>query len=146
MSIGDSHCVCVDLLNYVLTLALAAVARVRIQNPIVLDTSEPEPDVSVVRLRPDNYRSGKPQPADVFLIIEVADTTLGYDRNVKGPRYARNSIPEYWIVDLNSDTVLVHRNPQLDGTWASITNHIRGDTLDIAGLPGVTIAVADILP
>ena len=115
MPIGDPHCECVDLLTNLLTVALAALARVRIQNPVVLDTSLPVPDVSVVQKR--SYAGGKPQPADVFLIIEVADTTLSYDRNVKGPTYARNGIPEYWIIDLNSDTVLVHRNPQPDGTW-----------------------------
>jgi hypothetical protein len=146
MRIGDPHCACVDLLTYVLTVALAAVARVRIQNPVVLDTSEPEPDASVVRLRPDNYRGGKPQAADVLLIVEVADTTLSYDRTVKGPRYASNGIPEYWIVDLNSDVVLVRRDPQSDGTWAAVTPHGSGDTLTIAALPGVSIAVTEILP
>lgn len=146
MPIGDPHCVCVDLLTNLLVLVLAGRAWVRIQNPVVLDTSEPMPDVSIVQLRPDAYRGGKPQPADVFLIVEVADTTLAYDRNIKGPLYARNVIPEYWIIDLNSDTVLVHRNPQPDGTWATVTTHGRGDMLTVAALPTVTVAVADILP
>jgi hypothetical protein len=144
MTIGDPHCECVDLLNSVLTLALAGVARVRVQNPVVLDTSDPEPDVSVVRRR--SYRAGKPQSADVYLLVEVADTSLDYDRNVKGPLYARNGIPEYWIIDLNSDTVLVHRGPRPDGTWATTDARRRGDTLDLAALPGVSVPVADVLP
>jgi hypothetical protein len=146
MSIGIPHCACVDLVNFTLMLALATVARVRIQNPVVLDTTEPEPDASVVRHRADNYRTGKPEAVDVYLIVEVADTTLDYDRDVKGPTYARNGIPEYWIVDLNSNTILVHRDPRPDGTWADVATRRRGDTLEVAALPGVTIAVADILP
>jgi Uma2 family endonuclease len=65
---------------------------------------------------------------------------------VKGPRYARNGILEYWIVNLNNDTVHVHRGPQPDGTYTSVEQFARGATLTIAALPGVSVPVADILP
>lgn len=146
MTIGDRHCACCDLLNDVLHQVIGPRALVRIQNPVVLDILEPEPDVSVVVRRLDFYRSGKPRAADALLMVEVADTSLDYDRDVKGPLYARNKIPEYWIVNLNDDTVHVFRGPQADGTWASTQQLAGGGTLTIAALPGVSLAVNDVLP
>jgi Uma2 family endonuclease len=146
MTIGDAHCTCVDRCQDLLHDTIGRRGLVRIQSPIVLDVHEPEPDISVVHRRSDYYRSGKPQAADVLLLIEVADSSFDFDRDVKGPRYARNGIPEYWIVDLNTDTVLVHRGPQPDGTWATTEMRRRGDALAVAALPGVAVAVADILP
>jgi Uma2 family endonuclease len=146
MPIGDSHSACVDRLNFRFNLAVAGRALVRVQNPVILTDSEPEPDVSLAHFRPDFYQTGRPRPADVLLIIEVADSTPDRDRDVKGPLYANNGIPEYWIVDLNTDTVLVYRGPQPDGTWAITETRRRGDTLTITALPGVAVAVADILP
>jgi Uma2 family endonuclease len=146
MPIGDTHSACVDRLNWRLNRAAAGQTIVRIQNPVVLADSEPEPDVSLVGFRADFYETGKPRPADVRLIIEVADTTFERERDEKGPLYAENGIPEYWIIDLNSDTVLVHRDPQPEGAWANVITRHRGETLDMAALPGVTLAVADILP
>jgi Uma2 family endonuclease len=116
------------------------------QTAVRLQDSEPEPDVSVLRLSSDDYFTRHPDPSDVYLLIEVSDSSLDRDLDLKAPLYAENGIPEYWIIDLNSDTVLVHRNPQPDGTWATVTTHTRGDTLTIAALPNVTVAVADILP
>jgi Uma2 family endonuclease len=116
------------------------------QNPVHLADSELEPDVAVLAPNADDYEGSHPGPRDLFLLFEVADSSLDRDRDEKASLYAENGISEYWIVNLDDDIVLVHRNPQLDGTWASITTHVRGDTLDIASLPGVTIAVADMLP
>jgi Uma2 family endonuclease len=146
MAIGDSHSACVDRLNFRLNPVVAGRALIRVQNPVILADSEPEPDISLARFRPDFYETGRPRPADVLLIIEVADSTLIQDRDVKAPLYASNGIPEYWIVDLNSATVFVYRGPQPDGTWAVSETHRRGDTLTVAALPGVAVAVADILP
>jgi Uma2 family endonuclease len=146
MPIGDSHAACVDRLNRLFNRRTDDTVLVRSQNPVVLADSEPEPDLSLVRFRPDYYASGKPTPADTLLVIEVADTSLERDRDEKGPIYAENGIPEYWIVDLNSDTVLVHRGPRPDGAWGQVTTHSRGDTLTVAALPGVAVAVADLLP
>jgi Uma2 family endonuclease len=121
-------------------------AIIAIQNPIRLKDSQPEPDVSVLRPSSDDYFSHHPSPADVFLLIEVSDSSLDRDLDVKVPLYAENGIPEYWIVNFDDDLVIVHRGPRPDGTWATTDARHRGDTLDIAALPGVTVAVADILP
>ncbi len=116
------------------------------QNAVRLRDSQPEPDVSVLRISPDDYFSRHPVPADVILLIEVSDSSLDRDRDWKAPLYAENGILEYWIINLDDRTVLVHRGPQPDGTWTMVTPHGRGDTLTIAALPGVAVAIADILP
>src|SRR5262245_5832253 len=143
MPIGDPHIDCVDQLNYLLTGAIRGIARVSIQNPIHLADSEPEPDI-VLKRRPDaNSRYTKPDPPDVFLIIEVAESSLDYGRNVKRPLYAENGIVEYWIVNLIDRCLEVHRQPRPDGTYADMRTLRVGETIDIVALPGVTIAVAD---
>jgi Uma2 family endonuclease len=118
---------------------------VGVVNAIVLADSEPEPDFALYRFQDDFYTSGKPRPKDTFLVVEVADDSVEFQRDVKGSLYASNGICEYWVVDLTTDTVHVHRNPRPDGTWADVTTQHRGDTLTIAALPGVSVAVADIL-
>jgi Uma2 family endonuclease len=145
MSIGDDHAACVDRLNRLLNRAVGDAAIIRIQNPIRLRDSEPEPDVTLSRPRDDFYASGKPRAADILLAIEVADTTLDTDREVKGPLYAENGIPEHWIVNLNDASVEVHRQPRADGTYLDVRTLRRGDTIDVAALPGCAVAVDRIL-
>jgi Uma2 family endonuclease len=113
---------------------------------IALADSEPEPDLALYRYQDDFYASGRPRPEDTFLVIEVADDSLAFQRDVKGRLYAVNGVREYWIIDLDADTVLVHRDPRPDGTWATVSTHGRGDTLTVAALPTVTVGVSDILP
>lgn len=80
---------------------LAGLADIRIQEPIHLsDRSEPEPDIAVVRIDPHNYIDHHPTPEEVFLIVEVADTTLNYDRSKKAALYSSAEIVEYWVVDV----------------------------------------------
>jgi Uma2 family endonuclease len=144
--IGPRHAVCIGRLHRLFERRAGGAAVVRTQNPVTLADSEPEPDACLARPHPDEYLSGHPTPADTFLIIEVADTSLNYDRDVKGPLYASSGIPEYWLIDLNSDAVTVYRNPRPDGTWGDVTAHARGETLTVAALPGLAVAVADLLP
>jgi Uma2 family endonuclease len=81
---------------------------VRVQNPVEIPGyDEPEPDLAIVHLRPDRYRQRHPRPEDVVLVVEVADTTAQYDREVKIPLYARAGIPEAWLVDLTADRLEV---------------------------------------
>lgn len=75
------------------------------------DRSEPEPDIALVRIEPRNYIERHPIPSEIFLIIEVADTTLNFDRKVKAAIYARSGIADYWIVDINGERVFVFRRP-----------------------------------
>lgn len=144
MPIGDPHIGCVIRLNRSLVRAVGDRAVVSIQNAIRLSDSEPEPDVVLLAPRADDYSTGKAQPTDAFLIIEVSDPSLEYDREAKGPLYAENGISEYWIVNLEDGCLEVHRQPRPDGTYADVRTLRSGDTADIAALPGVTVAVADL--
>ena len=106
----------VNRLNAVLAAKLQGRAVVAIQNPIRLDDfNEPQPDVTVLRLRDDYYASQHPTPADVLLAIEVADTSLSYDRDEKLPLYGRTGILESWLVDVQAGTVTVFTKPHAGG-------------------------------
>ncbi len=146
MPIGDPHSNCVDLLNFTLNRLAAGRAVIRIQNPVVFAASEPQPDVSVVPYRPGIFRGRKPSAADVSLIIEVADSSLDDDLGRKAGIYADGAIPEYWVIDLAAELVHVHRGPNANGTWAAVTDHGRGASLTVAALPGISVAVAELLP
>ena len=82
--------------------------------PITLDNSEPQPDITVVRTPRNIYRNHHPYPKDIYLLIEISNSTLKFDRETKATMYARNNIPEYWIVDLVNNQVIVHTSPQKD--------------------------------
>lgn len=121
-------------------------ATLSAQDPVVLADSAPEPDFALLAPQTDDYESAKPMAADVILVVEVSDSSVEFDRETKGPLYAQNGIPEYWLIDLTTNTVTVHRGPQPDGTWASEDTLTPGGTLSVAALPGVSIPVADLLP
>jgi Uma2 family endonuclease len=146
MSIGPRHAAVVKRLIRLFGGQIQGRAQLGAQDPVHLADSEPEPDLSILRPSPDDYEAHHPTPADVFLLIEVAESSFVADRDIQGPLYARNGIVEYWIINLNDDTVHVHRGPQADGTYASVQQHARGATLTVAALPGVAVAVTDILP
>jgi Uma2 family endonuclease len=144
--IGSPHFAAVNTLNRLLVRGVGDLAVVSVQNPVRLnDRSEPEPDVAVIRPRDDEYRSGLPGPADVLLIIEVASSSIDYDRSVKSALYARHSIPEFWIVNLDLARVEVYRSPNVNRSSYSSVSHIgRDGTLEIASLPGIVIPAAPI--
>lgn len=111
--IGSRHAACVNELNWLVSSQLGSEFRVGVQNPVRLDGGlEPQPDLAVVRAR--DYRGSLPGPEDVLLLIEVADTSLAYDRGVKLTTYAEAGIREVWIVDLTGGTVERHTNPAGD--------------------------------
>lgn len=114
-------------------------AIVSAQNPLALgDLSAPQPDLALLRYREDYYAAAHPGPLDVLLLIEVADTSLVYDRETKLPLYARFQIPEVWIVDIPGGHLDVHRDP--DG--ARYTHQFRVSDLsciEIAILPGLAL-------
>jgi len=142
--IGDRHASCVRRLHDLLARDALEVAIIDVQNPVVLGVRDaPQPDVAVLQRRADRYLH-HPHARDILLVIEVADTTLAYDRDVKIPLYARAGIPEAWLVDLTGERIAVHREPQA-GTYAHVRSADPGDVLAPLHLPGVTLAVADIL-
>lgn len=145
MPIGSPHAACVTRLMRLLNRVVGARAVISPQNPVRFFDSEPEPDVTVLKPRKDDYANSKPVPDDVLLIIEVADSSLEFDRQYKLPIYAEAGIAEYWIVNLIDDVVEVYRDPA-GATYRNESLARRGDSLTLLALPDVTIAVSDILP
>jgi Uma2 family endonuclease len=143
--IGRRHAACVDRCNYTFAHKLGTKVIVRIQNPLALDnTSEPEPDVMILKHKPDFYDTGHPQPTDVLLLIEVADSTIDSDRELKIPLYAEDGIVEVWLIDINNAYVEVYRQPTATG-YQQIFKFYRGQTLSILTFPDINIAVDEIL-
>lgn len=143
--IGRIHASRVDRLNRVFNRGVGDAAIIRIQNPIVLgDHSEPEPDLALLRPRADFYAEQHPTEEDVLLVIEVADSSVEYDRQIKAPLYARNGIPEFWLLDLGRDHLVVYRDPTGDG-YATTRVVRRGEAISPLAFPHLVIPVADIL-
>jgi Uma2 family endonuclease len=125
-------------------MAVGDRALVSPQNPVRLDRrSEPQPDFALLRPRPDGYRSALPTPQDTLLIIEVAHSSLAYDRAVKLALYATHRIPEVWIVNLAATEVEVHRKPQND-RYTESARVGRSEIVEIEALPGIRIEVGKI--
>ncbi len=144
--IGPRHALVVDALGQLLVIAVAGRAWVRVQNPIALDPrSEPEPDIALIRQPWQGYPDAHPQPPDIFLVVEVADTSLPIDRGAKLELYARAGVREVWIVDLTEDAVFVHRKPRGEG-YEHVSRLAPPDVLDIEALPGVAIPSASLFP
>ena len=144
-AIGSRHARCVDTLAEWLIVRLAGRAIVRIQGPVRLSSGlEPEPDLALLRPRADRYGEEHPGPGDLLLLIEVADTSLAYDRDLKLPRYAEAGIPEVWLVDLTANQVLIHRDPS-GPRYASVSTAGRGDTLTPAAFPDLRLPIDDLL-
>ncbi len=144
--IGNRHAFCVDWLTRFWILALAELAIVRIQNPVRLnDSSEPEPDITLLAWRDDFYASAHPGPQDVLLLIEVADSTADSDRNEKLPLYARAGIPEVWIVNLRDRRVEVYTEPDGVG-YNSVRYYGPGDSVAPLHFPDIALEVERIIP
>ena len=144
MPIGSAHASAVKRLNQLLTRVADGRCIISVQDPVALDLfSEPEPDLALLRPRPDYYANAHPGPADVLLIIEVADTSLAFDREEKIPLYAAAGIPEVWLVDLADRSLCVFRRPD-HGTYAEVTRHRPDATIAIPGLSGVQLAVGEL--
>jgi Uma2 family endonuclease len=110
--IGAWHAAIVDILARHFGRCAGESLFVRCQNPLRLDdVNEPEPDIAILRPRADFYTTGHPGPADVLLVIEVADTSLAYDLGTKVPLYARHGIPEVWVIDAATRRTRVFRQP-----------------------------------
>ncbi|MFL6229991.1 MAG: Uma2 family endonuclease [Pyrinomonadaceae bacterium] len=143
--IGSRHAGCVMRLNALFSQRAGGAAIVLVQSPVRLsDLSEPQPDVALLKPRAHFYAARHPTPADALLIVEVADTTIGYDRVVKVPLYARAGVPEVWVVDLENEVVETHAQPR-EGEYASHERAVRGGTFECLALEGARVAVDDIL-
>ena len=143
--IGPRHAACVDRLTRLLSRIAAHSAVVRVQNPLTLESrAEPQPDLALLRLPIERYAEAHPRPDDVLLVIEVADASAEYDRDVKIPLYARAAIPEAWLVHLPGDMIEVYRRPNPHG-YADVRTARRDDTLTPLALEGIALEVSHIL-
>jgi Uma2 family endonuclease len=114
--IGRKHAVCVTRLNELFFSRLLGKVQIWSQNPIRLeDKSEPQPDLAILKRRDDFYAEALPTPADILLIIEVSDSTIAYDREVKMPLYAAAGIPEMWLFDVNEQVIFGYSQPSARG-------------------------------
>jgi Uma2 family endonuclease len=137
--IGSPHAGTVIYLATRLTYAIGDRAIVSTQNPIFLDEhSEPQPDIALLRPRSDFYRNAHPTVADVLLVVEVADSTLAYDTQIKLPLYARHHIPEVWLVDLVNQRLSVHRSPLASG-FQDVRSNVKLSAMTPLLLAGVTV-------
>ena len=144
--IGDRHAYSVDELVDLLVYRFRGRARIRCQNPVRIDgRREVQPDIAVLKLRDDLYSSGHPGPADVLLLIEVSDTTLSYDRDVKLPMYAQFDIPESWIVNIPDGVVEVYTDPS-DGEYRTRRVYAADESVSPTSFPDVTLPVSWIAP
>lgn len=143
--IGDPHAACVNRLNRLLGARVGERAIVSVQNPIQLDShSEPQPDVALLRPRDDFYASATPRPEDTLLAIEVGDSSVRFDREVKAPLYARAGVPELWLVDLGMGEIRVCRQPAATG-YGEVSVKRRGDDLSPQALADVVVRVDAVL-
>ena len=139
------HILAVILLHEWLA-AIFGFLRVRKEDPIDVATadnatSEPEPDLVVLRESARHFPNANPSPQDVELIVEVSESTLFFDLNKKAPIYARAGIPEYWVLDINLRRLIVHREP-LDGKYHSVKIYHQDERVSPLAAPGSEFRVA----
>ena len=143
--IGKIHALFVMRLNRLFSKLFSRYAIINVQNPIYLsEDSEPQPDLTLIQLPLEMYMKSHPKPENIFLIVEVSDTTLDYDQTVKIPLYARAGIREVWLVNLMEEILEVYRNPSPEG-YTHIERYRRGQTLSLVAFPDIPILVQDIL-
>ncbi|OLP18747.1 hypothetical protein BST81_08875 [Leptolyngbya sp. 'hensonii'] len=142
---GTAHRAAISRIDYLIRERLGDRVLVCLQDPVRLDDySEPEPDVALLHPNPTYYEDHHPSPSEVFLIIEVSDTTLKFDCETKALAYARSGIVEYWVLDVNGRELHLYRQPSAAG-YQSHT--ILAETLTVAPLafPDCVMAVQELL-
>lgn len=137
--IGQRHTSVVNRLTERFVFACSGQAIVQVQNPITLgDLSEPQPDISLLRRREDFYEQVPQRAEDVLLVVEVADSSLRHDRDVKLGLYARHAVPETWLIDVQTRRLSCYRDPGPEG-YRDETAHTAPGALEPLLLPGVVI-------
>jgi Uma2 family endonuclease len=137
--IGSRHAACVGRLTKLLERLAGNLSIVWVQNPVqVNDYSEPLPDVTLLKPRDDFYAQANPQAGDVLLIIEVADSSVDYDRDIKMPLYAQAGIPEVWLINLPEETIEIYTQP-LDDAYQGLRVIKRGEIFSAKSIPTLSI-------
>lgn len=144
MTIGPRHNAAVNRLNRRFVSLVGDSAIVQAQGSVRLNLfNEPEPDLALLRPRHDFYATAHPGPSDILLVVEVAQTSIDYDRTVKAELYARLGVVEYWLVDLNVDVVTRHTEPSDDG-YRRVEPLPAGASFAPQQLPACRLTTADI--
>jgi Uma2 family endonuclease len=142
--IGPAHSGKTNRLNRLFSQAAGDLAIVEVQGPLVLDDhSELEPDIVLLRPRDDFYETANPTPASVLLLIEIADSSLNYDKNNKIPLYARHGIPEVWLINIPNQQVEIYLKPSSEG-YRQILLPEKSESISPTLLPNVSVKVSDI--
>ena len=148
---GAYHASSIRRVDYALRAVLPPGWIVSIQSPVSLDDeSEPEPDLTVLAGTLDDYSDA--HPTRPTLVVEVAESSLTFDRREKGSLYARANVREYWIVNLVDRVLEAYREPVPDPSapygwrYRSVTTLTPADVVELAGVSGARVAVADLLP
>lgn len=143
--ISPRHAAIVCRLNEILNNQFRDTAIVSVQNPVELSQySEPEPDITLLKRRADYYAESHPSPSDVLVVIEVADTSLQKDRDLKLPAYARAGIAEVWLIDLHNDRIEIHSQPG-GGIYQEVRIVLRGQPVVSKAIPQLQLNADDIL-
>ena len=145
MSIGSNHAGTVNLLTQKLIIMVAGKAAVAVQNPIRIDDyNAPEPDISLLRPREDFYRKSLPAPQDALLLIEVSDSTVEYDRDIKKTLYAEAGIAEFWLISLKENTVERYSSPK-NGSYRLAEILESGETIKAGTIENLELKIDEIL-
>lgn len=146
--IGPPHASTVNKLASKLARLVEPGWHVSVQNPVTLPTSEPQPDIAIVRGTQEDYEERHPGPDHVALLIEVAESSLEFDRRAKGFTYGRVSVPEYWIVNLVDGVIEIYRRAggQTPFQLAEVLDRSKTLKLVLDGQERGTISVSDLLP
>jgi Uma2 family endonuclease len=143
---GTRHTLCTRKLFKHLLSLLGDRADVQSQDPITLpNNSEPEPDIVIARLRSDDYINSHPAPADIILVIEVADSSIKFDRETKASLYATAGISEYWIVNLIDDRLEIYRQPE-GNIYTSVQIVTPPRSINLPEFPEIVLNIEDFFP
>ena len=144
-AIGTRHASSVKRLTRCFSLIPEELATLGVQDPIQLtERTEPQPDVVLLQPRADYYATAHPIPSEVLLLVEVSDSTVDFDRNIKVPIYARSGIQEVWLCDLEVNCLEVYRYPTANG-YTSIQKFERGEMVSPLAFPDFEVSVDFIL-
>ena len=142
---GPTHSSFCDRIAEYLREKFRGIAKVREAHPITLNASEPEPDIAIVRLKDNNYRDRHPYPEDIYWLIEIADSTLSKDKEIKKKIYAIAGIKEYWIIDLNNRKLIVYLNPNREDYEQEIELDRSISIINPLAFPAIAIEVEKLL-
>jgi Uma2 family endonuclease len=144
-SIGTRHAGCVNRINRLFCRLPEDIVIVTVQNPIKLSgKTEPQPDLVLLQPRADYYDTAHPMPSEVFLLVEVAESTIDYDRDVKIPIYSRSLIQEVWLFDLVAECLEVYRQPTPNG-YSLMQKFWRGQKVSPLAFPQLEVSLDFIL-